>query len=1188
MTEWEPATETEAAMRDALRAGDQELYFRILARTDLLLPVSAEALAGRAPMGWGTWTTGGRTHVLAFTSTAALRACLAENAGSTRRSAYSELATGWPNPEWWLAVNPGLPIEGYLPAWFVSQLSRGDVRLPGRSMGARARLEQVERAARARATAAVPRRPPDGPPRAEPEVAGPFRVVEPDGPPFRPTDPARNPVEVFQPVDSAAGYPSPFSERPRETVEMARGIIELPGETVDLSREAVRLSQPIEGSVGPAPAAPPSSDPAPFRPSPAPSPVPPSGTQPTPATVPVIAPTSAGSGSGGDFGSQISADTSAGWMTPASAIRPTSSGAANGSSAGSDAPVGSGAPSGSGAPVGPASPVSGSAAGGAPGTAQPESAPGAVSPSGVPVGQSPGNASDAPSPVAPSSVAPSSVAAPGNGSVGPSPLVAPGNRSPGSTSVEAPPAWNRPTDPEADRVIGPVQGQTLEERPVVGQASPSGLPAPEAWTPPPPPVERSEPSLFTPTARRPADEPGSADFGSAAVESADFGSAHFESADFGSARLGPVAAGPAEAGPTEPIPTEPIPAGPDLGHAGPDLGHAGPDLGRSFPGGSAGPESSAADSPPIERLDAARAAPSRRFGSGPSVSERFSAGRSARGQAPTGPSSAAGPSSSTGPSLSGSFAADPGATQRFTLGPEVTERFTADPSSGGEFAASPQVTQQFDSGARFADRFGSGPSLAGQVSQAAGPAEVVPAGPADNRSPDAGRDTAPSVGTEPRHPVGAQSRHPLGTESPQPVGTEPPQPVGTEPPQPVGTEPPQPVGTEPPQPVGTEPPQPVGTESPRPVGTEPPSTGAESPLAVGTESARLGSAGPGAAESVQRQAGTDPFPARRLPSDFTPANEVERSLLDAAGDGSTDTFLSTLLLARVLLPVAYNSASGSRPGEEGFEWRTELLDGERYVVVFTSPERLGDHLPETIDTIEVKFAQLIRRWPDENYSFAVNPGTPVGAKLPGGQIVALANWAAEVGLGDDTGEPAAQDQAEEEAPRSTYAPDREDPGRPTMMQKTIAPSQLSYYLDRGYDRVSGFVHRASEVAHLRTPAKLYAALGLNHPGSPFERDAGEIYVLRWPAYRPSLYRIPYGGQNEAAMRAMEGWVIERPPFRGNGFAPGESSDVVAEFKVDSVRLPHGAQLHRIGADGSERLMATLDCDVPVWRRAEED
>src|SRR3954463_6438563 len=140
VTDWAPATDAEVAMRDALRTDDQETYFRILSGVDLLLPVSAEALAGLAPLGWGTWSTGGRTHVLAFTSTAALQACLADYTGSARRVPYAELADTWPNLEWWLAVNPGLPIEGYLPAWFVAQLSRGDLRLPGRTLGARARV----------------------------------------------------------------------------------------------------------------------------------------------------------------------------------------------------------------------------------------------------------------------------------------------------------------------------------------------------------------------------------------------------------------------------------------------------------------------------------------------------------------------------------------------------------------------------------------------------------------------------------------------------------------------------------------------------------------------------------------------------------------------------------------------------------------------------------------------------------------------------------------------------------------------------------------------------------------------------------------------------------------------------------------------------------------------------------------
>jgi len=46
---WAPATEAEAAMRDVLRAGDQEHYFRILARLDLLLPVSADSAGRRSP-----------------------------------------------------------------------------------------------------------------------------------------------------------------------------------------------------------------------------------------------------------------------------------------------------------------------------------------------------------------------------------------------------------------------------------------------------------------------------------------------------------------------------------------------------------------------------------------------------------------------------------------------------------------------------------------------------------------------------------------------------------------------------------------------------------------------------------------------------------------------------------------------------------------------------------------------------------------------------------------------------------------------------------------------------------------------------------------------------------------------------------------------------------------------------------
>jgi SseB protein N-terminal domain len=313
---------------------------------------------------------------------------------------------------------------------------------------------------------------------------------------------------------------------------------------------------------------------------------------------------------------------------------------------------------------------------------------------------------------------------------------------------------------------------------------------------------------------------------------------------------------------------------------------------------------------------------------------------------------------------------------------------------------------------------------------------------------------------------------------------------------------------------------------------------------------------------------------------FTPANGVEASLLKAAEEGSTDTFLSTLLLAKVLLPLPAGAKDNIRPGDPTFLWRTEIVDDQVYVVLFTSPDRMAEFFTNPVTVIEVKFVQLIKAWPGVSWSFAVNPGSPVGAKLPGAQIVALASWAADVGLSADS--------SEEPAPSSAPArPVKEDRRTHTVMQKSIPASQVDFYLERGYDRVYGFVHRASEVAHLRTPAELRAALGLGYSGSPFSRDDDTVYVLRWPAYRPSLYRIPYGGQTETAMRAMEGWVIQRGPFRGNGFAPGESADVIAEFKVDSVRLPHGAELWRVKADATEELVAVLDTDGPKWRRVGE-
>ncbi len=782
MADWEPVTEAEQAMRDALSAKDQESYFRILADVELMLPISADAVAGRVPMGWGTWSAGGRTHILAFTSAAALQACLADHAGSARRVTYRELASSWPNIEWWLAVNPGLPIEGYLPSWFLCQSARGDFRLPVR--GSRASVgTDADAATSSRAVADAP------------DAASAHRRSEG-------VEPAAGP---------SAAHNAPPSRLP------ATG-----SHAPDPARSpAVTATDPPRRISGP-------------------------GVMPSPTRPPAVSPAA---------------------------------------------------------------------------TAPPGVPAGAVTPPGV---ASPGVAS-------PASSGPLST-----GSAGPPPGA-------------AGPLPRRPVTPPSERPI-------------------SMAAAAQAFA-----------------ANRPAQQP---------------------TEESSAARDGTDQHGPDQHGPDQ--------RGRD--QHGPD---------QHGPADQHGPDQHGLDHRPLDqrRLDQREAAESRPV----DAFRQFEPRRSAE-------------------------------VQRELL--------------------------QHDRARQRAERSRS----------------PVPAVPVAADRPSG----VPVIGMPVTEPVRQRTEPPVeAVVVPSPEAWE-------------------------------------GDQGDGPV----------APVAEPAWNAVSGA-----------------FVMPEVPTaqvEFTPANETETELYDAASGGSTDSYLSTLLLTTVLVPVPADQSAGTA-------WRTELIGGEQYLVVFTSMERMGEHYGAPTRTRSVPFINLIEDWPDPSWSFAVNPGTPVGATLPGAQIVALATWAAESGLGGEPAEDAADAPAEPAKLGETVP----------MMQKLVSAQHVAYLLDRAYDRVSGFVHRASEMEHLRTPAELYAAVGR-------DTDATEAYVLRWPAHRSDLYRIPYGGTNEQAMHAMDGWVIERPPFRGNGFAPTPSDDVIAEFKVDSVRLPHGAQLWRVDADGTERLIALYDSDSVRWRRVGED
>ncbi len=62
-----------------------------------------------------------------------------------------------------------------------------------------------------------------------------------------------------------------------------------------------------------------------------------------------------------------------------------------------------------------------------------------------------------------------------------------------------------------------------------------------------------------------------------------------------------------------------------------------------------------------------------------------------------------------------------------------------------------------------------------------------------------------------------------------------------------------------------------------------------------------------------------------------------------------------------------------------------------------------------------------------------------------------------------------------------------------------------------------------------------------------------------------------------------GWVVERPPFLGNGYV-ADSRLAIPEWKIDSCRLPHHAEMWRLARDGEEKFAAVYNADMRIWQK----
>lgn len=111
MDPWQPANAFEGAVYEALQADDLTRIAAALHDTEIALPISAAAFAGEESARWPTFVVEGRTWITAYTSIEGMKAGTKGEFENARVATLPELAAGWPDPNWCLALNAGTPIQ---------------------------------------------------------------------------------------------------------------------------------------------------------------------------------------------------------------------------------------------------------------------------------------------------------------------------------------------------------------------------------------------------------------------------------------------------------------------------------------------------------------------------------------------------------------------------------------------------------------------------------------------------------------------------------------------------------------------------------------------------------------------------------------------------------------------------------------------------------------------------------------------------------------------------------------------------------------------------------------------------------------------------------------------------------------------------------------------------------------------
>ncbi|MEV8633405.1 SseB family protein [Streptosporangium sp. NPDC051023] len=118
-----PSGSFEERLWAAFEAGQTALCLSMLREADFVLPITEAAAQGAEPVAWPTATVAEQTWMLAYTSAETMTLATGGVTRYHRITSLVELAAGWPDPRWGLAINPGLPVGFLLESGTVARLA---------------------------------------------------------------------------------------------------------------------------------------------------------------------------------------------------------------------------------------------------------------------------------------------------------------------------------------------------------------------------------------------------------------------------------------------------------------------------------------------------------------------------------------------------------------------------------------------------------------------------------------------------------------------------------------------------------------------------------------------------------------------------------------------------------------------------------------------------------------------------------------------------------------------------------------------------------------------------------------------------------------------------------------------------------------------------------------------------------